>query len=73
MFGMVSAKQQKKKNKELPVIYSDKKETGTLGLEKPFTRISFVCYLREKLEDCISRYALFQKLRKSFSFLIRMN
>ena len=49
---LIETAEQKKKNKELPVIYSDKKETGTLGLEKPFTRISFVCYLREKLEDC---------------------
>ena len=49
---LVETTEQKKRNKELPVIYSDKKETGTLGLDKPYTRISFVCYLRENLIDC---------------------
>jgi hypothetical protein len=39
-------------NKGLPRIHTDSEETGTLGAEKPFTRISFVCYLREKLRGC---------------------
>lgn len=39
-------------NKGLPKIHHDSTETGTLGGEKPFTRISFVCYLREKLRGC---------------------
>jgi hypothetical protein len=43
---------QKKFNKALPKIHHDSVETGTMGGEKPFTRISFVCYLREKLRDC---------------------
>ena len=42
----------KKKNKGLPRIHKDDLETGTLGAEKPFSRVSFVCYLREKLRKC---------------------
>ena len=42
----------KEKNKGLPRIHKDSLETGTLGAEKPFSRVSFVCYLREKLRDC---------------------
>lgn len=42
----------KKKNKGLPRIHKDDLETGTLGSEKPFSRVSFVCYLREKLRKC---------------------
>jgi hypothetical protein len=41
-------------NKKIPKIHHDSTETGTLGGEKPFTRISFVCYLREKLRGCKS-------------------
>jgi hypothetical protein len=39
-------------NKNLPRIHKDDIETGTLGAEKPYTRVSFVCYLREKLREC---------------------
>lgn len=39
-------------NKTLPVIYTNSDTTGTMGSKFPFTRISFVCYLREKLHDC---------------------
>lgn len=45
----------KKVNKALPKIHHDSLETGTMGGEKPFTRISFVCYLREKLRGCKSK------------------
>lgn len=43
---------QAKKNKALPDIYKDDPTTGSLGSNKPYTRISFVCYLREKLVGC---------------------
>ena len=43
---------QVKKNKALPDIYKDDPTTGSLGSNKPYTRISFVCYLREKLVGC---------------------
>ena len=39
-------------NKNLEPVYTNSKTTGTMGSEFPFTRISFVCYLREKLHDC---------------------
>lgn len=39
-------------NKTLPKIHHASLDTGTMGSEKPFTRISFVCYLREKLRGC---------------------
>lgn len=42
----------KKFNKNLPQIYKNDLETGTQGVEKPFSRLSFVCYLREKLIKC---------------------
>jgi hypothetical protein len=42
----------KKANKGLPNIYRDKVETGTLGVDMPFSRVSFVCYLREGLRNC---------------------
>jgi hypothetical protein len=42
----------KKANKLLPRIHKDDVETGTQGAERPFSRVSFVCYLREKLQKC---------------------
>jgi hypothetical protein len=51
---MVETKEQKEYNKTLPTIFLNDLSTGTLGQEKPFTRISFVCYLREKLINCKS-------------------
>ena len=44
--------QDKEYNKTLPRVFHDNPETGTLGGDKLFTRISFVCYFREKLQDC---------------------
>jgi len=49
---MKETAEQKKFNKALPRIHFDDPSTGTLGGDKKFTRISFVCYLREKLIDC---------------------
>ena len=49
---LVETQAQKEYNKKIPTIYSNNSSTGTLGSEKPFTRISFVCYLREKLVNC---------------------
>jgi hypothetical protein len=43
---------EKEYNKQLPKIYNNSETTGTLGQDKPYTRISFVCYLREKMHDC---------------------
>ena len=49
---MRETESEKEYNKKLPRIHFDKLSTGTLGSEKKFTRISFVCYLREKLIEC---------------------
>ena len=49
---MIETAEDKVKNKRLPRIHTDDVTTGTMGVEKPYTRISFVCYLREKLIDC---------------------
>jgi hypothetical protein len=44
--------EQAKYNKGLPDIYKDNPTIGTMGSNKGYTRISFVCYLREKLRNC---------------------
>jgi hypothetical protein len=49
---MYETAEDKEFNKTLPRIHKDDIETGTLGAEKPYTRVSFVCYLREKLRKC---------------------
>ena len=49
---MYETAEQKKYNRSLPKIYDANPESGTLGQDKPYTRISFVCYLREKLLNC---------------------
>jgi hypothetical protein len=49
---MYETKEDKAFNKTLDKIYHDDPSTGTLGGEKPFTRISFVCYLRDKIRNC---------------------
>lgn len=54
---MTETASQKAFNKSLPKIYFQDPSTGTLGGEKKFSRISFVCYLREGLIDCKSSEA----------------
>ncbi len=49
---LYETKEQAEDNKKLPDIYKDDPEIGTLGSNKPYTRISFVCYFREKLRNC---------------------
>jgi hypothetical protein len=39
-------------NNSIPEIYMNDKETGTQGVDKRYSRLSFVCYLREKLIKC---------------------
>ena len=56
--AMYETEEDKEFNKTLPRIHMDNPETGTLGAEKPFTRISFVCYFREKLKDCDKKETL---------------
>ena len=49
---LVETEADKKANKELPRIHKEDAETGTMGSEKAFSRVSFYCYLREKLRQC---------------------
>ena len=42
-------------NKTLPDIRTRDAETGVIGSQERYQRISFVCYFREKLEDCIEK------------------
>ena len=44
--------EQDKYNIKLGKTIKDNIEVGTVGSEYNFTRISFVCYLREKLINC---------------------
>ena len=39
-------------NETLPEKFKIDKNVGTLGLDKKYARISFVCYLRENLIHC---------------------
>ena len=48
---MYETAEDKKINKELPPIFK-KTDAIVQGTDAPYTRISFVCYLREKLSDC---------------------
>ena len=49
---LYETKEQAAYNKSLPDIYKDDPEIGTQGSNKPYTRISFVCYFRENLRHC---------------------
>ena len=44
--------EQKIYNKDLVPDYKDNPKVGTMGLYKNYTRLTFVCYLREKLANC---------------------
>ena len=50
--AMYQTDEDKKANKDVPRIHKTDIETGTLGDEQPFSRLSFVCYLRERLREC---------------------
>ncbi len=49
---MYETKEDKEYNKKLPSVFGHDLETGTMGADKKYSRISFVCYYREKLQDC---------------------
>lgn len=42
-------------NKSIPDIRTRDAATGVVGSQERYQRISFVCYFREKLEDCIEK------------------
>jgi hypothetical protein len=39
-------------NESLEPVFKDNPEVGTVGIYEKYTRISFVCYLREKIANC---------------------
>ena len=39
----------KKYNESIPKAYNDNVEVGTIGIDKLYTRLTFVCYLRKPL------------------------
>ena len=39
-------------NATLEPAFKDNPDVGTVGLYEKYTRLTFVCYLREKLVDC---------------------
>jgi hypothetical protein len=55
---MKEGTEDKKFNSSIKDIYINNKETGTQGIEKLYSRLSFVCYLREKLVDCKAKDSL---------------
>ena len=34
------------------LAFNDNPEVGTVGLDQKYTRLTFVCYLREKIAEC---------------------
>ena len=50
--AMVETPEDKAFNKTLEPIKYFKTKTGAMGSDQPFSRISFVCYVREDLKDC---------------------
>ena len=39
-------------NEKMDKVFNDNPEVGTVGLDKNYTRLTFVCYLREKILNC---------------------
>ena len=39
-------------NQKLEPAFKDNPEVGTVGIYEKYTRLTFVCYLREKIVDC---------------------
>lgn len=49
---LYETKEDKEHNDDLDAYYKDNPEVGTAGIYKKYTRLSFVCYLREKIINC---------------------
>ena len=49
---MYETEDDKKYNNEMVKLFKDNPEVGTAGLDKKYTRLTFVCYLREKIAEC---------------------
>ena len=42
----------KEYNESLDPAFKDNPEVGTVGIYQKYTRLTFVCYLREKITQC---------------------
>ena len=49
---MYETEEDKEFNNTLDYAFKDNPEVGTAGIYEKYTRISFVCYLREKIANC---------------------
>ena len=49
---MYETEQDKEYNKKLPDIRTRDPESGVVGTDKLYQRLTFVCYFREKLQNC---------------------
>ena len=49
---MYETKEDKVYNDKLDFVFKDNPKVGTVGLDKKYTRLTFVCYLREKILNC---------------------
>ena len=49
---MYETEEDKQFNESLDYAFKDNPEVGTVGIYEKYTRISFVCYLREKIANC---------------------
>jgi len=49
---MYETEDDKKENEVLVPAFKDNPKVGTVGIYENYTRISFVCYLREKIAQC---------------------
>jgi hypothetical protein len=53
--GITETAADKAYNESLPDIRTREASTGVVGSQERYQRISFVCYFREKLENCIEK------------------
>lgn len=50
--AIVETQEDKIFNNKMDKVFNDNPEVGTVGLDKNYTRLTFVCYLREKILNC---------------------
>ena len=49
---IVETEEDKAFNDTLEPAFNDNPEVGTVGIYEKYTRLTFVCYLREKIVNC---------------------
>ena len=49
---IIETEEDKNFNYKMEKVFNDNPEVGTVGLDKNYTRLTFVCYLREKILNC---------------------